>query len=168
MARLNAGAALLVLAVVGALFAASAAWAEEVGDFVLPSSKAASAERCVEPTEFMRRSHYEVIRHQRDTTVYGGVRSTKHSLAGCVGCHVGYDNESQPVAVNDEGQFCNACHEYAAVTMNCFDCHATVPEGEGWNHEIAAMHAHTGAQVASTVPAAQPAGEPGQQLGEQK
>jgi hypothetical protein len=104
-----------------------------IGDFVVGSSKAAGLENCVEPTEYMRRNHMEVIRHQRDTTVYGGIRSTKHSLSGCVECHVGYDDKHQPVAIDDDDQFCSACHDYAAVTLNCFDCHATVPQGEAWN-----------------------------------
>lgn len=131
---------LSLLLILAAGLVSPLAAAEGVGDFVLPSSRAAAAGGCVEPTEYMRRNHFVVIRHQRDTTVYGGIRSTKHSLAGCVSCHVGYDEASQPVAVNGKGQFCNACHEYAAVTMNCFDCHATVPSGEAWNHEVAAAH----------------------------
>jgi hypothetical protein len=118
------------------------AQATGVGDFVVPSSNAAGVENCVEPTEYMRRNHMEVIRHQRDTTVYGGIRSTKHSMAGCVTCHVGYDAEQKPVPINADGQFCEACHDYAAVNLNCFDCHATIPEGEGWNQETAAAHGH--------------------------
>jgi hypothetical protein len=137
MARAMIRVVLLAVAAAGAAIALSAR-AEGPGDFVLPSSKAAQAESCVEPTEFMRRNHYEVIRHQRDTTVYGGIRSTKHSLAGCVNCHVGHDEAGQPVDIHAEGQFCNKCHEYAAVEMNCFDCHATVPKGELWNQEVAA------------------------------
>jgi hypothetical protein len=80
--------------------------------------------------------------HQRDRTVYGGIRGTKHSLSGCVSCHVAYEPDATPVEIDGEGQFCAACHEYAAVDMNCFDCHATVPAGESWNHEIAAAHGH--------------------------
>jgi hypothetical protein len=129
--------------------------AEGVGGFVLPSSQAAKVENCVEPTEYMRRNHFELIEHQRDETVYGGIRGTKHSLSGCVSCHVGYDDAGTPVEINADGQFCNQCHDYAAVDMNCFDCHATVPEGEAWNHEVAAAHMHlTGAaDVAAAGPA---------------
>lgn len=125
-----------------ALMLSAAVQAEEEGDYVLPSSKAATVENCVEPTEYMRRNHFELIRHQQDRAVYGGIRGTKHSIDGCVACHVGYDVNGQPVEINAEGQFCNSCHEYAAVEMNCFDCHATVPAGESWNHEVAAAHAH--------------------------
>jgi hypothetical protein len=128
----------LLAAVLGA---GSAAYAEEVGDFVLPSSKAATVENCVEPTEYMRRNHFELIRHQRDKTVYGGIRGTKHSLEVCVDCHVGHDQAGGPIEINAQGQFCQSCHHQAAVEMNCFDCHATVPSGEGWNHEVAAAHA---------------------------
>ncbi|WP_295878682.1 sulfur reduction protein DsrJ [uncultured Thiohalocapsa sp.] len=119
---------------------AGMAQATGVGDFVVDSSRAAQLENCVEPTEYMRRNHMEVIRHQRDTTVYGGIRSTKHSLSGCVGCHVGYDADHKPVAINDKGQFCAACHNYTAVKLNCFDCHATIPEGEAWNQVMAVDH----------------------------
>ena len=95
--------------------------------FVIPGSQAAKAQRCVDPTDFMRRNHMEVIKHQRDATVHEGIRSTKHSLAGCIACHVAPGPSGQPVPVNDERQFCGACHEFAAVRLNCFDCHATVP-----------------------------------------
>jgi len=115
----------------------SNAGAEAIGGFVVDSSRAARESRCVEPTEAMRRYHMEFIRHQRDITVRSGVRGTKHSLSGCVSCHAGHDATGEPVPVNAKGQFCNSCHRYAAVTLNCFDCHATVPEGESWNRALA-------------------------------
>jgi hypothetical protein len=96
--------------------------------YVVPGSQAAQSESCVEPTDFMRRNHMEVIKHQRDETVHNGIRSTKHSLAGCIECHVSSGADDKPVPVNGEGQFCNACHEFAAVGMNCFGCHANVPD----------------------------------------
>ena len=133
-----------------------------VGDFVVDSSKAATVDSCVEPTEYMRRNHMEVIKHQRDTTVYGGIRSTKHSLLGCVGCHAGHDQNNQPIEINANGQFCAACHDYAAVKVNCFDCHATIPKGEGWNQQTAAAHQHAAPDVA----APQPADAPGAALAE--
>ncbi|ESQ10537.1 MAG: hypothetical protein N838_18780 [Thiohalocapsa sp. PB-PSB1] len=132
-------ACLIAIGLAGALLALSSQ-AEDVGGFVLESSKAATLDHCVEPTEYMRRNHMELIRHQRDTTVYGGIRSTKHSMAGCVGCHVGYDDNHQPLPINAEHQFCESCHDYAAVTLNCFDCHATVPEGESWNQETSVQN----------------------------
>lgn len=103
--------------------------AQASGDsFVTPGSKAASQERCVEPTDFMRRNHMELIKHQRDETVHGGIRATEHSLAGCIECHASYGDDGAPVPVDQEEQFCGACHAFTAVSLNCFDCHATVPE----------------------------------------
>jgi len=95
--------------------------------YVVPNSPAAQLESCVEPTEFMRRNHMELIRHQRDNTVHLGIRGSPHSLAGCVDCHVSYDAQREPVPVADEGQFCRTCHAHAAVKLDCFQCHATVP-----------------------------------------
>jgi len=97
------------------------------GNHVTLGSKAASLAHCVRETGFMRRNHMELIKHQRDATVHQGIRETTDSLAGCIECHVSYDQQHQPVPVYSEGQFCRACHEFAAVDLPCFGCHATVP-----------------------------------------
>jgi len=95
--------------------------------YVISSSKAAEFGSCVREPRFMRRNHMELIRHQRDETVHQGIRDTTASLAGCIDCHVGHDPQGQPIPVSSKGQFCNTCHRLAAVKMDCFDCHATVP-----------------------------------------
>jgi hypothetical protein len=69
----------------------------------------------------------ELLLHQRDITVHTGVVSTKYSIVDCVACHVSYTGEHKPIPINGEGQFCDTCHEDAAVQMDCFECHATVP-----------------------------------------
>jgi hypothetical protein len=93
------------------------------------TAKADSLDACVAPTPFMRRSHFELIKHQRDITVHEGVRDTDNSLAGCVSCHVRKDAQGGHVAINAPGEFCAACHEYTATTLDCFTCHATKPVG---------------------------------------
>ncbi len=98
----------------------------------LPSHPEANArfsatQQCVEPIDVMRRDHMEFILHQRDETMHLGIRTTRHSLAECVACHVSKDHTGKPVPVNARGQFCESCHEYAAVEIDCFQCHATVP-----------------------------------------
>jgi hypothetical protein len=91
------------------------------------SAKADKLEACVRETPFMRRNHFELIKHQRDITVHQGVRKTDNSLAGCVACHAGKDAHGEPVAVNAPGEFCAGCHTYTAVTIDCFSCHSAVP-----------------------------------------
>ncbi|MCG6861809.1 MAG: sulfur reduction protein DsrJ [Chromatiaceae bacterium] len=107
------------------VFAAAADF--EPGNHVVPGSEAAGLEHCVRETGFMRRNHMELILHQRHVTVHEGIRDTKYSLGGCVACHVSYDEQQRPVSVYADGQFCHACHEFAAVDLSCFGCHATVP-----------------------------------------
>ncbi len=97
------------------------------GEGVEGTAKADKLTSCVEPTPVMRRRHFEFIEHQRDLTVHQGIRGSKHSLAGCVDCHARRDASGKPVPVNAEGEFCNTCHEYAAVEFDCFMCHSTVP-----------------------------------------
>jgi hypothetical protein len=129
MARAVARGSLISIGLAGALLASAVQAAG--GSYVVAGSKAAQLENCVEPTDFMRRNHMEVIKHQRDETVHNGIRSTKHSLAGCIECHVRYESESTPVPVDAEGQFCETCHSFSAVGMDCFGCHATVPAYTG-------------------------------------
>lgn len=93
------------------------------------NAEAAKLDQCVAPTPFMRRNHFELIKHQRDVTVHQGIRKTDDSLAGCVSCHASYDEQGHANPVNAPGEFCAGCHEYTAVNIHCFDCHSTVPEG---------------------------------------
>lgn len=91
------------------------------------SAKADKMSQCVRETSFMRRSHFELILHQRDETVHKGVRKTDDSLAGCVDCHSGHDKEGKAVPINAQGEFCAGCHAQVAVSIDCFSCHTTVP-----------------------------------------
>ena len=90
-------------------------------------SKADLLDSCVEPTDVMRKKHFEFLYHQRDLTVIDGVRTTKHSLANCIDCHVSRDDQGNFLPINDEGQFCHTCHIETATNIDCFSCHASVP-----------------------------------------
>ena len=86
-------------------------------------------DQCVEDPEWMRTKHFETILHQRDETVLHGIRTTKHSLKNCIDCHI-TPNSSGDYArySNSEEHFCASCHSYAAVSIDCFQCHADRPE----------------------------------------
>ncbi|VAX01155.1 hypothetical protein MNBD_GAMMA20-1967 [hydrothermal vent metagenome] len=90
--------------------------------------KAIKGEQCVEDTGFMRRNHMALLEHQRDDTVQRGIRSKKHSLKHCFTCHVVKDDDGQPVTAADPRHFCRACHDYAAVQVDCWQCHVSTPE----------------------------------------
>ncbi len=84
---------------------------------------------CVEPIEIMRRYHGNFLKHHRNDTVHSGVRTTQHSLIECINCHVtADDNGNYPDIKKDSEHFCRSCHNYAAVTIDCFECHASKPE----------------------------------------
>ena len=88
---------------------------------------ARSGGQCVRPTDEMRRNHMALLKHDRDLTVLQGVRTVDGSLSECVACHANKDDHNAFVAVNVEDEFCAGCHEYTGVTLDCFQCHATVP-----------------------------------------
>ncbi len=85
-------------------------------------------DKCVADTDYMRRFHMKELVHQQNRTVQDGVRTTRFSLNGCVACHAGKDDSGAFLPVNAPGQFCAACHEYTAVTIDCFQCHAAKPD----------------------------------------
>jgi len=92
-----------------------------------PNIPKGNAEKCVLPTAEMRVNHMEKILHQRDKTMYKGVRTEQFSFKQCINCHTVKDEQGQAVTFKDERHFCSSCHTYAAVTIDCFECHASTP-----------------------------------------
>ena len=84
-----------------------------------PKFKIERGEACVAPVEEMRRSHMQMLFHQRDRTLRQGVREARASLKGCVECHAGRESGS----VLGKDGFCSSCHSYASVKIDCFECH---------------------------------------------
>ena len=72
------------------------------------------------PVEEMRRNHMEMLKHQRNRTMRMGERDTKVSLNGCIQCHASKANGS---VLGSRDNFCETCHAYAAVKLDCWDCH---------------------------------------------
>lgn len=83
---------------------------------------------CVAPLAEIRRNHGAMMKHERDDTMYQGIRPVQHSLTECINCHVSPDAQGR-VSIDENPQhFCKTCHTYAAVTIDCFDCHSSEPE----------------------------------------
>lgn len=78
---------------------------------------------CVAPTEIMRKNHPDFLKTQRDETVHQGIRSGKYSLTGCVACHATADPKAADPTVKTIAPFCDQCHTYAAVKLDCWSCH---------------------------------------------
>lgn len=109
----------LVLAA-GAAFAGDAA-----GRTPLPVIEAAKqGTQCVADPAYMRRHHMDLLKHQRDDTVRGGIRGAKYSLKDCIDCHASQKTAS---VTKEETNFCVSCHSYAAVKIDCFECHTSKP-----------------------------------------
>jgi hypothetical protein len=98
-----------------------------------PVIEPARGGQCVEDPATMRRDHMKFLKHQRDETVHGGVRGAKHSLKACIECHA--SQTSQSVAAT-KTNFCVSCHSFAAVKIDCFECHATQPAATSAFHPL--------------------------------
>lgn len=127
---------------------AKAGEGDQLAPVIPPPAMGAS---CVEPTEVMRREHMQFLMHQRDETVHAGIRGAKHSLVGCIGCHVQRDAAGAAIPVNAKGQFCASCHAFAGVRMDCFECHATVPASTGARNALPQWMTSPAARVAKAA-----------------
>lgn len=78
--------------------------------------------KCVDDPKFMRKNHMDLLKHQRDETVQQGIRGGKYSLAVCVDCHASKKNNS---VLGSNENFCQGCHAYVKVKIDCFECHAS-------------------------------------------
>ena len=80
--------------------------------------------KCVAPVEEMRRNHMEMLKHQRDRTMRMGERNATVSLNGCIQCHASKTTGSVLGSrLSGPEGFCESCHAYAAVKLDCWDCH---------------------------------------------
>jgi len=100
----------------------------------------ANLQQCVEPAEYMRANHMQLLNQWRNADVRDGKsiyinsqgKSFDISLESCVECHstqatkntVGVNNP----ALKTSDQFCVSCHHYASVEPTCWSCHSG-PEG---------------------------------------
>src|SRR5512139_1279912 len=87
-----------------------------------PALDPARSGPCVEDPKVMRRSHMDFLKHDRDDTVRRGIRGIKHSLSACVDCHA---SKADGRVLGSDRHFCQGCHAFAAVKLDCFDCHAS-------------------------------------------
>lgn len=106
---------------------------------IVPEAQAqfSATQGCVEPTEEMRKNHMNYLLHQRDETMHRGIRTKRYSLEECINCHVAPSAGGAPVRADSDRHFCNSCHAYAAVHIDCFQCHNDQPEQTSGRAEAA-------------------------------
>lgn len=77
--------------------------------------------QCVEDTQWMRKNHMHMLKHQRDEALRKGIRDEKISLKNCIECHASMKDDS---VIARADSFCVGCHKYEAVKLDCFECHS--------------------------------------------
>jgi nitrate reductase gamma subunit len=79
----------------------------------------------------MIRNHPKFLFSHRATVVHTGVGVPGDSLERCVTCHAVKDAKGEPVSFEDPTHFCRGCHNKAAVSIDCFECHTSKPSSGG-------------------------------------
>jgi len=84
-----------------------------------------AVKQCIEPREFMKTDHMQLLNKWRDAAVRDGDRAYlgfggklyNISLRNtCMHCH------------SNKKEFCDTCHNYMAVKPYCWDCHIAPKE----------------------------------------
>jgi hypothetical protein len=91
------------------------------------AAQAAAQGQCLAAPAVMRRTHPDLLRHERRVTVHDGVRDPRARLENCVTCHAVRDAAGTAVSFQDPRHFCQTCHVQAAVSIDCFSCHRSTP-----------------------------------------
>jgi len=92
-------------------------------------SKLARAHKKEDPT-VMIRNHPNFLMGHRSVVVYKGLRKDMNSIEKCVDCHAVKGADDQPVGYDNPKHFCVECHNKAAVSIDCFECHNSKPPSE--------------------------------------
>ena len=136
------------------ILAASSSLATAGGAVPTPMIQKGKGEQCVEKTDDMRRNHMKYLNHHRDETMREGIRAKNHSLKNCIDCHA-TPNEKGQRTVLGKDHFCQSCHSYAAVQVDCFQCHSSKPAGNAAMHTIlpaqSGVGTGAGAQTAASI-----------------
>jgi hypothetical protein len=119
-------------------------------DLVLtePGRHFSDTQECVEPEDEMKRNHMNYILHQRDETMHKGIRTRQYALEECINCHAVKGEDGEYVRVEDPRHFCASCHTYAAVNIDCFQCHADIPARESTLQQSQSADSRHAAQAA--------------------
>ena len=92
-------------------------------------------EECVADTQEMRVNHMKHLKGHRDDVLRSGIRTKQYHLSECIECHVPARDQAQPAKASGE-HFCMSCHSFVGVKVDCFSCHATMPEKSAAFHPI--------------------------------
>ena len=90
----------------------------------MPHHVVEKGDKCVRDEDYMRRNHMKLLKHQRDETMHKGIRTTQYSLKNCIECHASKKTNS----VTGDDNFCQSCHNYVGVKLDCFECHSSKPK----------------------------------------
>ena len=92
-----------------------------------PEIQKLAVKKCVEPKDFMRSEHMQMLNDWRDSVVRENIRTYKNSMGQsfnmslqntCMKCH------------SNKKEFCDQCHNYRAVKPYCWDCHIAPKENK--------------------------------------
>jgi len=88
-------------------------------------TRPAHEKQCIAPVAYMRSSHMRLLLDWRNSAVRQGARD----LAAFDGRHyrMSLTGTCLTQCHGTKADFCDRCHDYAAVSLRCWDCHHDPP-----------------------------------------
>lgn len=114
-----------------------------------PSMPPPKGAHCIRPAAWMRENHMKLLMQVRDEVVHEGIRRDHESLSACMNCHVSKRADGSYPSVTSRDFFCNSCHGYVGVRIDCFTCHSNRPS----SGETTAMRADAQADATPSLTA---------------
>jgi hypothetical protein len=127
------GAALLGAVLLAGALPAFSGDAPGAGRVPLPNVSDRKGDHCIRDEAYMRRHHMDMLKHKRDLTMHQGVRTKEDSLQNCIACHASQKTNS----VTGDDNFCQSCHNYVGVKLDCFECHSSKPKQTAFHPLVA-------------------------------
>lgn len=85
--------------------------------------------QCIESADYMRSEHMQMLVTWREQVVREGRRSYS-SIAYGKSYDINLTGTCLEQCHQDKVEFCDRCHDYSAVTPDCWHCHVVPKEGK--------------------------------------
>jgi len=89
----------------------------------MPVIARGQGDSCVADTEFMRRNHMTLLKHEHNEPRSQDTPGEGYTFRECLDCHAAGGPDARPVTADSPEHFCRSCHDYVALKIDCFDCH---------------------------------------------
>ncbi len=96
-----------------------------------------------ENKEIMQKNHQDLLKGRMNAEYPLDMTQKNISIEQCVTCHVQRGQDNMPVSADNANHFCRECHTFNKVSVNCFQCHASLPASDPYAMDRSVKNSET-------------------------